>query len=209
MRCFRLIGFGLWMAAATTATASELTAVESTPSGWQFLHESDGVVTQVRPFPGSDYDEVRAVASVCAPLSNLLAFIGDARHFSEWIPDTRVARAVDADAFYLRTSSPWPVRDRDMVYRLREQQTTPVDELLMVMEGAPDLLPPDSGAVRMRAVSGSWRFRARGLSTDIVLVTHIDPGGNVPVMLARRRVLAMPGRMLGNLKSRYATGCPG
>ena len=64
-------------------------------------------------------------ASVCATLPQLVAFVEDVAAFEQWIPDTAEARLIErptprTQIYYIRTSMPWPVKDRDMIYRLSE-----------------------------------------------------------------------------------------
>jgi hypothetical protein len=203
------------LAISVPVEASEVSALPAVPSDWHLAREHDGVETFERPFAGSPYAEVRAVVALCAKLPAVLAYVRDADRFREWVPDTVEARVLDVRApedqiYYVRSGLPWPMKDRDMIYRLRAAPD-PVhpDEVVVSMEGLPDLLPPRQDAVRMAAVSGRWRFRERARHTDVVLEMHIDPGGAVPPAVARRRILGMPGRMLANLAARFERGCRG
>lgn len=202
----------LWLI-ALLAEASELTAIPRVASDWQLARERNGVRTYERPVPDSAYAAVRAVTSVCATIAVVLDYVHDASHFDDWIPDTVEARALDGPSavdriYYLRSGLPWPVKDRDMIYRLRASSDPAHPEQVVVsMEGLPDLLPQQDGVVRMAAVSGQWRFLERRGRTEIVLQLHIDPGGVLPAALARRRIVGTPSRMLENLAVRFEPGC--
>ncbi len=91
--------------------------------GWTLSTDTDGIAVYTRPMPGSAYAQVRASASVCATLPELVAFVEDVARFDTWIPDTEDARLLArpspiSQIYYIRTSMPWPVKHRDMVYQV-------------------------------------------------------------------------------------------
>jgi len=191
------------------ASAEAWPASDDAP--WTALHEGDGVALYTRPFPGSAFPEVRVSAHVCATLPQLVKFVEDVSAFTTWIPDTAEAQLLATPSpqeqlYYIRTSMPWPVKHRDMVYRLTESAGAP-GTLSVSIQGVPDYLPPVRGVIRMTHVSGRWTFRDDAQGTLIGLDMHIEPGGNVPVWLANRRIVAMPGGMLANLRARFAASC--
>ncbi len=202
---FVCCSIGVTFAAAAPAT--------NAAEGWTELDKSNGIAVYTRPFRGSTFPEVRASGDVCATLPQLVAFVEDVAAFEQWIPDTAEARLLErptprTQIYYIRTSMPWPVKDRDMIYRLSETADSPVIAKISVgIEGMPDYLPVDPRAVRMRGVSGRWSFVQAGGRTQINLDMHIEPGGGVPNWLARQRIVGTPTKMLTNLKKRFETGC--
>ncbi|HTK96878.1 MAG TPA: START domain-containing protein [Pseudomonadales bacterium] len=195
---------GAFAAAATPATET---------AEWTELEKANGTVVYTRPFPGSAFPEVRASGDVCATLPQLVAFVEDVAAFEQWIPDTAEARLLErptprTQIYYIRTSMPWPVKDRDMIYRLSETAESMTTKISVRIEGLPDYRPVDSRAVRMSGVSGRWSFVQSGGRTRIDLDMHIEPGGGVPNWLARQRIVGTPTKMLTNLKRHFETGCP-
>lgn len=164
--------------------------------------------------PGSGYAQVRASASVCATLPELVAFVEDVARFDTWIPDTEDARLLarpspTSQIYYIRTSMPWPVKHRDMVYRLTEVADPSVPRAIsVVMDGLPRYLPEYNGVVRMDSVEGRWDFHEGAGRTRISLHLHIEPGGKIPVWLATRRIVGAPRSMLGNIARQFARACP-
>src|SRR5262249_60411355 len=101
------------------------TAGANAAGAWKVVGESNGVKVSTRDVDKSSYPEVRASATVCASLATLVDYIEDAAGFDRWIPDTVEARLLDKPSareqiFYIRTGMPWPVKSRDMIYRLTE-----------------------------------------------------------------------------------------
>lgn len=200
------------IALVVSGAARGATSVE-TGATWKPFGESDGVEVYTRPFPGSAYAQVRASGTVCATLPELVAFIEDVARFDSWIPDTDEARLLARPSqshqiYYIRTSMPWPVKHRDMIYRLTESPGSRTDdEISVTIEGVPDYLPPYPGVVRMRGVTGRWNFRQADGETRIELVMHIEPGGNVPQWLANRRIVGTPTKMIENLRRQFGRLC--
>jgi hypothetical protein len=180
---------------------------------WRVVGQSNGVTVSTRSVDGSTYPEVRASGTVCAPLATLVDYIEDAAGFDRWIPDTVEARVLDKPSareqiFYIRTGMPWPVKSRDMIYRLTAPKAVVGGHAMSVsIEGLPNYLPPDPDAVRMTSVRGRWNFVEDAGRTRIDLDMHFEPGGSIPVWLANRRIVATPSKMLANLKDHFADGC--
>ena len=184
-------------------------------AGWTPLEETGGVAVFTRHYEGSAYPEVRARGSVCATLPQLVAFVEDVAGFDRWIPDTAQARLLErpsakSQLYYIRTSMPWPIKDRDMIYRLFEStdEASPL-AIAVAIEGVPDYLPVDPHAVRMTGVNGRWRFVEEGRRTHIDLDMHIEPGGGVPAWLAKQRIVGTPTKMLANLQRQFEASCGG
>ena len=198
------------MFAASAATAAD---AQVDAQGWKRSSDADGVAVYTRAMPGSAYAQVRAVASVCATLPELVAFVEDVARFDTWIPDTEDARLLgrpspSSQIYYLRTSMPWPIKHRDMVYRVTEVADASVPGAIsVVMEGLPTYLPDYAGVVRMDSVAGRWDFHESAGRTRISLDLHIEPGGRIPVWLSTQRIIGTPRAMLRNLAHRFATGC--
>ena len=181
---------------------------------WRQVTDSKDVAVYIRKAAGSAFDEVRVDGSVCAPIDDLIEYIGAVEHFTAWIPDTITARLL-ADPtnserlYYVLTDLPWPAKDRDMIYRLVLQPGATDRTRGIAMEGVPNFLPPTPNVQRMAEVAGHWQFDelAGEGRTQVSLQMHVDPGGNVPAWLANRRIVSTPLGMLSNLAAHFASGC--
>jgi len=188
---------------------------DAASSEWELSTSKDGVDLYVRPTPGSEFPRMRATGTICASMELLTVYLQDATHFHEWIPDTlRADMLAEPSAneriFYLETDVPWPLKNRDMVYRLvRSGGTEARGEFAIGMDGVPDYIPPIDNVVRIQSVEGSWCFREQDGRTLIELEMHMEPGGNIKPWLANRRIGAMVAGMLSNLARIYDHGCHG
>jgi hypothetical protein len=210
----------LWLLVACIAAAPAAAMVETPASdaGWHLqAHDdsagTDGIDVYVRPVPDSPYTEARVVTSVCAPIPALAAVLTDVSRFDQWVPDTEAARQLAAPApferiYYIRTDMPWPIKDRDMIYRVASSaDPNTANALTVTLEGLPDYLPPYDGVVRMVGVHGRWQLARVGDRTHIELEMRIEPGGGVPAWLARRRIIGTPTKMVQNIGRLFAASC--
>jgi hypothetical protein len=193
-------------------------------SEWRRSATVHGVVVEAKPTP-SGFHTHRAAATVCAELETLLDYLSDATQIPSWLPYTDAARELESDAgteaavqmFYVRSATPWPMKPRDMVYRVylaNRADGTPVEasdahahgadgQMLLVLQGVPDHLPPQPGAVRMKSAEGAWSFEHDGERVRMSLRLQMDPGA-VPKGFANRRMAATVGGALANLRRRFS-----
>jgi hypothetical protein len=203
----------MWLFAVCASRCAVAADVPLDSAEWKPSGDADGIAVFTRAMPRSDYAQVRAGVTVCATLPELVAFVEDVSRFDTWIPDTQEARLLERPSrrtqiYYIRTTMPWPVQHRDMVYRVTESGDPAEGAVSVLLEGLPDFLPEYRGIVRMRSVSGRWEFHEHGGMTRIDLELHIEPGGTLPVWLARQRVVGTPRAMLHNLERAFAASCP-
>jgi hypothetical protein len=171
---------------------------------WSPVRKVDGITVEARS-TASGFDEHRGSARVCTQLPELETLVADTDRFSEWLPYTRDAQLLEASEtqfiYYVRSSTPWPMKDRDMVYRVTRQPDS--DEgLSLQLVGLPDYEPAHEGATRIREASGQWRFTQ---TEDGLMVTYqlfVDPGP-VPAFMANGRLASAVGKTLANLANRY------
>ena len=176
---------------------------------WEPVRKVHGVEVEGLMMP-SGFRSHRARVAVCTDLSDLRAFISDTSRFSEWIPDLAEVRLLeqtdDAVIYYMRSKAPWPVKDRDMVYRLSGLPGLEDDATVaLAIEGLPERVPEAEGAYRMHEVAGQWRIWERGDRLEVLQQIYLNPG-DVPRMFANRSMSASLARTLSNLVARFPCG---
>jgi len=174
---------------------------------WSPSRKVDGVPVEFRPTE-SGFHVHRAEVSVCADLATLESFVADTSRFPEWIPFTRSARLLDdsegAYVYYVRSTTPWPAKDRDMIYRITREAASE-NSIRLVMTGLPDYQPPEETAERIRTAEGAWHLTLVEDHTRVSYELYVDPG-SVPAFLANRRLATVVGRTLANLSAEFP--CP-
>lgn len=156
----------------------------------------------------SPYDAFRGTVRVCATPLTLNEFAADAERFTEWIPFTEAAHTISDSGikrvYYVRTSTPWPLKSRDMIYELELLDGAP-GEVRLAIHGRPDALPRRDDAVRVRSAEGMWIMRPEGDAMTVTLWMTTDPG-RFPALFVNRRVAATVAGTLAHLRERFA--CP-
>lgn len=191
-----LIGLGLMAAAHASA------------EGWVPVREVEGVAVEARP-TDSGYHEHRGEAAVCAEMGALEDFVADTSRFADWIPYTRSARLLDASGsdfvYYVRSTTPWPLKDRDMVYQITRHSETEdgvAEGVHLSVLGLPDYHPEEKNVTRIREAAGQWHLLQQDDGIDVSYQLYVHPG-SVPAFAANRRLATVVGKTLANLAAQF------
>jgi len=143
--------------------------------------------------------------AVCSDLDTVAAYIANVDNFMDWIAYAEEAQVLESGdsrtLYYLKSSAPWPMRSRDMVYELKPRFDAG-GTLHIAMRGLPDELPERRDAVRMDSVEGDWQFSVDGSEISVQLTLQVDPG-RVAKFLANRRIASTVGLTLQALGDRF------
>jgi hypothetical protein len=198
------IGLALLISAAFSSIPDPALAEQ-----WTLARNEKGIEVHTRPVPGSRVEAFRGAGLVEAEPEAILSVLRDSDRFHEWFPNCPESKLLSREGAvsfqYSVMAAPWPVDDRDNVFRsvLSRNAATGVIELLV--SAAPDAHPEQPGRVRVRTARGSWRLEPKGPGkTRVIFTMHLEPGGGVPAWLANARVVATPFEALQNLRARLA-----
>jgi hypothetical protein len=164
----------------------------------------DGIAVEFRPTE-SGFNMHRGEAFVCTDIASLERFVADAARFPDWIPYTLSARQLDRTeagaVYYVLTSTPWPLKDRDMIYRISRLEGD-YQGLHLLLTGLPEYEPPIEHVERIRAAEGEWRLVPEGVGVRVGYELFVDPG-SAPRFLANRRLANVVGKTLANLSAQF------
>ena len=171
---------------------------------WSEVRQVDGVTVEARA-TASGFDEHRGEVRVCTELRILEAFVSDTDRFREWLPYTRDAELLEAAddyfVYYVRTTTPWPLKDRDMVYQISRQPDSE-DGVTLNLVGLPDYQVARQGAAPIREAEGRWQFVESDWGLDVSYQLFVNPGA-VPPFAANGRMASAVGKTLANLASQF------
>lgn len=172
--------------------------------GWTPVREVDGIGVESRP-TNSGFNEHRGEALVCSSIGALEDFVADTSRFVDWLPYTKSARLLDSSdqefVYYVRSTTPWPLNDRDMVYQITRYDDLDAGIRLRVL-GLPDYQPEEHNVTRIREASGQWRLREEGVGISVSYQLYVNPG-RVPAFMANRRLALVVGKTLANLAAQF------
>ena len=194
--------FRLMLAALIIGAAGQAAA-----GGWMPGRQVEGVAMEYRTTT-SGFHEHRGETLLCADLHALEAFVADTSRFPEWVPYTRSARLLDSSdqafVYYVRSTTPWPMQDRDMVYEITRYDEADGSVRLDVV-GLPDFYPEEQNVTRIREAAGEWRLLEEAEVISVRYQLYVDPG-RVPAFAANRRLASVVGKTLANLAAHFP--CP-
>lgn len=171
--------------------------------GWELKKEKDGIQVFIKKIPDSPMHAFRGETELAASLDQVERLFKDVNRFTEWSPNAKkvepLAEKVNSRTFYLQTDAPWPVSDRDGIYRFIFEREA--EKLKITSTCLPDYLPPRKNHIRVPKSEGYWQFetRANGI-LHIIYENHSDPGGSIPGWLANSAVVSLPFESLQNLR---------
>ncbi len=204
-----ITGQALWARLSTVlflAACMASASLRAADDGWEERVNENGLIVETREVPGSSFKAFRASLLVPASRDEVRARLQDVAAYPDWFPDTKEARVLEQFedggwANYVRTSVPWPLKDRDAVYVSRLTRFADRDRIDVGTD--PDLVPEQRDAVRIQSAGGFWELRDAEGGTLVYWEFHVEPGGKVPSGLANARVVATPRGALEGLKAHF------
>lgn len=178
---------------------------DTTGSEWRLETRADGIDVHTRAVPGSEIRAFKGESLIEADLETVLAVVRDSDRYQDWFPncpESRLLRREGAVSYqYSVTAAPWPVDDRDNIFRstlVRDAETGVVD---ISITAAPEAYPEQPGRVRVRSARGRWRLEpVDDARTRVLFEMHLDPGGGIPSWMANARVVSTPFEALSSLR---------
>ncbi len=153
---------------------------------WQAVRDDrvHGIRAWGRIEPGKRFRSFRVESVLRGSAGALVTRLRDAALYPRWYWSTREAtpvRTVSPDEFYLHLvhDAPYAMPDRDVVLHARLREEDGGGELLL--ESAPDVIPPSPPLIRMPAenIRLTWMPAGPG-RLKIIAEGYADPGGKVP-----------------------------
>jgi hypothetical protein len=156
----------------------------------------------------SAFAQYSARVELCTDRATLVQILRAVDRYPQWLPDTESAELYEqsevSQVHRIVTRTPWPMKSRDMIYRLA-LSTTGEHRETVTITGIPDYRSPAEKVVRMKAATGSWALEYLPDRTRVVFTLHMHPG-EVPSLFADSVLKKTVEGALNNLRERFA--CP-
>jgi hypothetical protein len=184
------IFLGVLLAAASSAVAAEFP--------WQLKKNEDGIRAEVRKVEGSSILEYKGTVVVNADPEAAVRLFEEDRRIPEWFHQCSEARLIQAitpeeKVLYFVIAMPWPVKDRDLVFRRVRSQDPATGAVEYGTSALPEATPEQPGKVRMPYIKGLWRFTPLGDGrTEITYQQHSEVGGHIPAWLVNKLAVNIP-----------------
>ena len=181
-------------------------------SSWQPLKQAEGITVYTRTVAGSDIIKVKTRVVIAAPLRHIQRILDNIPQRTRWVPYLQQSRLLHSlneheKLEYSLFAAPWPVSDRDFVYRIRRLQDDQHSLVYSMKSELSEKMPQQPGVVRAELVESRYSLtRIDAQHTHLELTFHTDPKGWLPSWIINIIQKELPFRMLKNLRSRAEAG---
>ena len=176
---------------------------------WEQIDDDEGIRVWKNEVPGRDLPGFRGETTVAAEPQAIVDVIEDWKHHTEWMhrcaESTMLKRFDDGRTLmYNRTSSPWPVWDRDVILETKLETASDGTTITLNFHNVTsDLRKLPEKVVRMPRLTGFYKLvRLGDKKTRITYQVEADPGGSLPTWVAKRVVRDLPYETLSRLRDR-------
>lgn len=153
----------------------------SDAAGWRLEKDADGVRIYVRQMQGTSYRQVKAVTTVAASLSGMVALIKDDQASPQWMNRVEkfetVRQVSDREWYtYAEVGIPWPFKNIDMVTHNTLRQAAD-GKVMITIQNVPDFLPRRTDKSRVVRAQGSWLLAPQRGGVSVEYIFQAKPEG--------------------------------
>jgi hypothetical protein len=177
---------------------------------WELKKNEDGIQVHVRQVDGSAILEYKGVTVVNAGLDKVVRLFEEDARVREWFHQCSESRLIRTNSpedkvLYFVIAMPWPVKDRDLVFRRIRSKDSATGAVEYRTSVAPKVFPRQKDKIRMPYLNGIWRFTPlKDGRTEMYYQQHSEVGGHIPAWLVNRLAVNIPFNSLANFR-RLAT----
>jgi hypothetical protein len=177
---------------------------------WRKIRDVDGMQLFTHEVKDSPILMVKAIALIDADVASIRAVVDDLAHHQKWVPylvETRLLQQVSPTEklLYSRFDAPWPVSDRDFVYRLNISVNENGTVSYRHESEKSPLMPAQKDYVRARLMESTYTMTpVTPTQTRVEILFHADPRGWLPLWLVNLVERRFPLLALKGLKERLA-----
>jgi hypothetical protein len=175
---------------------------------WKLRKKEDGITVYTRSVEGSSFDEFKAIAVIPgASFDQVLNIILDVKYKTSLIPECTESRILfQRDKYYnihyFRIRAPWPIKDRDGIYKAETSITNNGKLAHISLSPLGNYLEERKDLIRMYRGVGYWEIEEQpDKNVKITYQFHGDPAGKIPGWLANSVIVSNPFNVLKNLKA--------
>lgn len=182
--------------------------ISKTEAEWEEISCRNGIRVLSREMPGSDIIAFRGDVTINADIGTVINVINDKSRRKEWVDRLLASSTLKQDSSlesieYTKISCPWPISDRDFVFR----STTYLDEergkVVMDMSSVDyPAMPPIKGVVRGETRHSVYTLiRIEDGITRVEVEFYGDPKGWIPAWVTNIFQKRWPEKTLTRLRN--------
>ncbi|MDF1666594.1 MAG: START domain-containing protein [Planctomycetota bacterium] len=164
--------------------------------GWTKEKEEDGITVYSKKVKGQDLLKFKGVAIIDSPIRVVLGVLIDNDHRTEWVDllkKSTILKKFSAYDFivYQHFKTPWPVDDRDMVYRATAY-TNAKGSVIIDMNSCKHKSSPATVGVRAKLNDSKYILTPVKRKTKLEVIIQIDLGGWIPDWYINKKTKEWP-----------------
>ncbi len=173
---------------------------------WKLKKDEDGIQVHVRKIDGSSILEYKGTVVVDASLDQVVRLFEEDGRIPEWFHKCSEAKLIKASTpedkiLYFVISMPWPVKDRDVVFRRVRSKDLATGIVEYKSSALPEDYPKQGGRIRMPYLQAIWRLTPlEGGRTELYYQQHSEVGGHIPAWLVNKLAVNIPFDSLFNFR---------
>ncbi|MCO4807291.1 MAG: hypothetical protein KC456_11950 [Flavobacteriales bacterium] len=177
---------------------------------WDLRKDEDGIKVYTKVNDGHPFDSFKAEMKINLTVPEITKFLKHMDEHPEAFPDTKEIRILErpndsTQIQYALTDAPWPVSDRDGIYKLVFQYNKKTGQLVTKAKALPTYLPEIEDVVRIALSDTYWiATPIDEKSIKLEYIVHADPGGNIPEWLANTAAVDVPFDTFINIRKALA-----
>ncbi len=171
---------------------------------WKLIKETqDGILVYSRPNDLSSFHEVRALDTINYSLDKLITLLTDFDNVTDWGFKVKKSKLLSREndttwVAYYQMEIPWPLKDRDMINRVRLIKTD--NGARLEASTAFEYIDEKKDIVRMKVAQGFWEFEKLDENTTYAIYQYIaDPEG-IPAWIGNMMLSEAPVATFNGMK---------
>lgn len=173
---------------------------------WSLVKQEGRTQVFTRSNKVSKIKEVRIKTRMDVDFDHFIKVLGEVDKYDQWVYKSRKPKLLEEVSenemyYFIESDFPFPLNDRDMVIRSK-QELDPISKVYTsVSVAVPDYLPEDKKMVRIPMLEAYWKIwplPSGGIEIDYRAIA--DPGGNLPAWLVNMAITQGPTKTMRNLE---------
>lgn len=171
---------------------------------WKLAKNDNDVQIWTRDFKNSKLKEYKAITYIQTSVKDVVTELLDAPQYNKNYKEG-VSHLIKVDDenyfFYVYNELPWPIKDRDVVSRLKVQKISD-NKVKLNIKAAPNEIPELGSTIRIKEMSGFWLLERVRDEVRVTQQLHIDPEGNLPPFITNSLLISGPFKTFKGLKNK-------
>ena len=173
---------------------------------WEVVDDKDGIQVSRIKIEGSDIFGFKGSTVIDAPIGKVFDVLVDKERRPEWVDRLKINKQLEKKSafesiIYQSFDLPWPISDRDYIYRAKIFRKSP-NTVLITMSSIDYKKGPKTVGVRAHLQQSRYSLSAMpGGKTAVEVEIHTDPKGRLPTWLVNLIQKSWPLKTLSGIRS--------